>query len=88
MTLQEQLLDLDVTVNRISREINAVAAMSRGLDRVDDPYADGFYAISDYLSSTSRTLRDQLDACLAAIQEQERAGVRAAFSSPKNSQLF
>ena len=64
MTLQERLLDLDVTVSQISREINAVAAMSRGLDRVDDPCADGFYAISDYLSDTSQTLRDQLDLCL------------------------
>ena len=68
MTLQERLLDLDVTVSQISREINAVAAMSRGLDRVDDPYADGFYAISDYLSDTSRTLREQLDLCLDMVR--------------------
>lgn len=69
MTVQEQLLDLDVTVSQISREINAVSAMSKGLDRVDDPYADGFYAISDYLSNTSRTLREQLNLCLEAVRQ-------------------
>ena len=74
MNIREELIDLDAAV--------------RGRDRLDDPYADGFYVISDYLASTSRTLRDQLDACLAAMQEQKRADVRAAFSSPKNSQLF
>ena len=67
MSLQEKLLDLDVTVNQISKGINAVALMSAGLDPELDPCLDGFDAICDYLGSTSRTLREQLDACLQAM---------------------
>lgn len=67
MSLQEQLLDLDVTVDRISKGINAVVLMSEGLDKVVDPYADGFGAVCDYLTDAGRTLRVQLDACLEAV---------------------
>ena len=65
MNLQEQLLDLDVTVNRISRGIDAVALMSEGLDQDLDPRIDGFHAICEYLFDTGQTLREQLDLCLA-----------------------
>ena len=43
MNIREELIDLDTAVNQVSGGINAIAAMSRGLDRADDPYADGFY---------------------------------------------
>lgn len=69
MTLQEQLLDLDVTVNQIFRGIHAVNLMSMGLDQTLDPNLDGLDAICDYLSDTGQTLRDQLDACLAAARQ-------------------
>ena len=36
MTLQEQLLDLDVTVNRMSSGIHALILMSMGLDQALD----------------------------------------------------
>lgn len=49
MNIREELIDLDAVVNQVSGGINAVAAMSRGLDRVDDPYADGFYFLTDRL---------------------------------------
>lgn len=67
MTLQEQLLDLDAAVNQISSGINAIAAMSRGLDRVDDPYADGFYFLADHLIEAVQNLRKQTDRCLSAM---------------------
>ena len=67
MNLREELIALDTAVNHISRGVNAVAAMSRGLDQVDDPYADGFYAISDYLVDAVQTLREQTDRCLQAM---------------------
>ena len=67
MSLQKQLLDLDETVNQISRGINAVNLMSMGLDRRLDPCMDGFDAICDYLEDASQTLRNQLDACLKAM---------------------
>lgn len=67
MNLQELLLDLDMSVNKISRGINAVTLMSAGLDREMDPCVDGFDAICDYLFDISQTLRTQLDACLEAV---------------------
>lgn len=67
MNLQQQLLDLDVTVNQISSGINAVYLMSMGLDRTLDPCTDGFDAVCGYLTDASRTLREQLDACLKAV---------------------
>ena len=68
MNLQEQLLDLDVTVNRIARGIDAGALMSEGLDQDLDPRIDGFSAICEYLSDTGQTLREQLDLCLEAAR--------------------
>lgn len=40
MNIREELIDLDTAVNQVSGGVNAIAAMSRGLDRVDDgtPY--------------------------------------------------
>jgi len=67
MNLQQQLLDLDETVNRISSGIHAVSLMSMGLDRTLDPCTDGFDAVCGYLTDASRTLREQLDACLKAV---------------------
>ena len=69
MNIQEQLLDLDVTVNQISSGIHAVSLMTSGLDQGLDPCLDGFYAICDYLSDTGQTLRQQLDACLSAARQ-------------------
>lgn len=67
MNIREELIDLDAAVNQISNGINAIAAMSRGLDRVDDPYADGFYFISDHLIEAAQNLREQADRCLRAV---------------------
>ncbi len=57
MTLQEQLLDLDMTVNRLSKGIHAVTLMSMGLNETRDPNLDGLDVVCDYLSDTGRTLR-------------------------------
>lgn len=67
MNIREELIDLDAAVNQVSSGINAIAAMSRGLDRVDDPYADGFYFLSDYLTEAAQNLRKQTDRCLQAM---------------------
>jgi len=67
MNIQEELLDLDAAVSQISRVANAVAAMSRGLDKVDDPYADGFFVICEYLEDAVQALRKQTDRCLQAV---------------------
>ncbi len=67
MNIREELIDLDTAVNQVSSGINAIAAMSRGLDRVDDPYADGFYLLADLLIEAARNLREQTDRCLQAV---------------------
>ena len=67
MNIREELIDLDAVVNQVSGGINAVAAMSRGLDRVDDPYADGFFALSIHLTDSEREVRKCLSDCLNAI---------------------
>ena len=67
MDLRERLLDLDETVNRLSSGISAVTLMSMGLDQTLEPYVDGFDVVCRYLGDTSRTLREQLDACLQAM---------------------
>ena len=67
MNIREELIGLDTVVNQVSGGINAIAAMSRGLDRVDDPYADGFYYISDHLIEAVQNLREQTDRCLRAV---------------------
>ena len=58
MNIREELIGLDAAVNQVSNGVNAIAAMSRGLDRVDDPYADGFYFISDRLLEAVQSLRE------------------------------
>lgn len=67
MNIREELIGLDAAVNQVSSGVNAIAAMSRGLDRVDDPYADGFYFISDHLLEAVQSLREQTDRCLQAV---------------------
>lgn len=67
MSLQEELLELSEAAGQISRGVNAVALMSKGLNKTLDPFADGFGAISDYLITADRELRERLDACLNAM---------------------
>lgn len=67
MNIREELIDLDTAVNQVSGGVNAIAAMSRGLDRVDDPYADGFYFLADHLIEAVQNLRKQADRCLQAM---------------------
>ena len=67
MSLREELLDLETAVYQVSRGINAVEAMTMGLNRTHTPYADGFGAICDYLLQADRKLREHMDSCLKAI---------------------
>lgn len=69
MTLQERLLELDVTANRISSGVNAVMLMSAGLDEAQLPYASGFDAACSYLAKASQALREQLDLFLDAVRQ-------------------
>ena len=67
MGLHEELLDLEAAVYQVSKGINAVEAMTMGLNRTLNPYADGFGAVCDYLLQADRTLQEHMDNCLKAI---------------------
>ncbi len=67
MGLHEMLLDLDAAVNRLSRGVCAVQAMSLGLDQAIDPYADGLSAVCEYLIDADREVHRQLELCLNTI---------------------
>lgn len=75
MSLQKQLLDLDVTVNQISKGVSALVLMSQGLDQALEPCTDGFDVICGYLTDASRTLRAQTDACLSTLRQEKSAGL-------------
>ncbi|MCI8303565.1 MAG: hypothetical protein HFF52_02950 [Lawsonibacter sp.] len=63
MTYQEFLVDMEEPIKRITDGINAVGIMTMGLAQVKDPYADGFYAIWNYLVDAEQDLQTQLTAC-------------------------
>ena len=63
MTYQEFLVDMEEPIKRITDGINAVGIMTMGLAQVKDPYADGFYAIWNYLVDAELDLQTQLTAC-------------------------
>ena len=63
MSLRENLDKLDIAVHDVSQGINAITAMSLGLIQADDPYADGFNALSSYLVEADREVRKYLETC-------------------------
>ena len=67
MSLHEELLDLETAVYQVSKGINAVEAMTMGLNRTLNPYADGFGAVCDYLLQADKNLRKHMDNCLKAV---------------------
>lgn len=67
MGLHEMLLDLDTAVNRLSKGVCAVHAMSLGFDQALDPYADGLSAICEYLIDADLEVHKQLELCLNTI---------------------
>ena len=56
-----------LAANHIHDGINAIGIMTMGLAQVRDPYADGFYFLSDYLTEAAQNLRKQTDRCLQAM---------------------
>ena len=69
MEYQKMLLDLEESAQRISSGINAIGIMTMGLAQVQDPYADGFYAVWNYLVDADRDFQSQVEQCLNSHQE-------------------
>ncbi len=67
MGLREKLLDLDSSVQELSRGVNALGLMADGLDQAMDPYADGFHALFACLDDADRRVREQVRDCLEAV---------------------
>ena len=67
MSLHEKLIDLDTAMGELSRNVNVASVMALGLAQACDPYADGFYFISDRLLEAVQSLREQTDRCLQAV---------------------
>ena len=67
MSLRENLDKLDIAVHNVSQGINALEAMTMGLAQAQDPYADGFNALCNYLSQADTAVHEHLSASLSAI---------------------
>ncbi len=67
MGLREKLLDLDSSVQELSRGVNALGLMADGLDQAMDPYADGFHALYACLDDADRRVRKQVKDCLETV---------------------
>ena len=62
------LLEIEEEFGRLSDGLNAVELMALGLEDVQDPYADGLYAVWRYLDE----VRDEVKQLLTAV-----SGIRA-----------
>ena len=61
------ILDLEEPAQRVSNGINALGVMAMGLSRLQDPYADGFIGLWNYLLDADRALQRQISLCLNSI---------------------
>ena len=67
MNIQENLLDLDTAVDKLSQGVNAVGLMSMGLVQTQDPYADSFCMLFHYMVEADRAVHAHLEACFKAV---------------------
>ena len=61
MNLQTQLLELDDAVDRLSWGINAVGAVSQAISTEGHDYAEGLFAVWEYLYDAHTSVRSRLD---------------------------
>ena len=63
------LLDLDEAVDRLSRGVNAVGGMCAAVDTDQNYYAQGLYAVWEYLREADDGVRRRLDLCLERMKQ-------------------
>jgi len=73
MKLHEELLDLEPAVNKLSQGVSALGLMSMGLDREEEPYADGFTALFQYMRDADQEVHQHLNHCLEMICHTHKA---------------
>ena len=61
------LLEIEEAFGRLSDGLNAVELMALGLEDVQDPYADGLYAICRYLGG----VQDEMKQLLKAVSSEK-----------------
>ena len=66
MNIQTQLLELDDAVERLSWGINAVGAVAQAISAAGRDYAEGLFAVWEYLYDAHASAR----ACLSLLLEQ------------------
>lgn len=66
MNIQENLLDLEESAQKISDGLSAMRVMVLGLDGAGSQYTGALYAIWQYLSDAESDFRKCLKACLEA----------------------
>ena len=67
MDIQKNLLELEVSAQRISDGLAAVRMMVLGLEDEESEYTGAFHAIWDYLADAEREFQKQLAVCLEAV---------------------
>ena len=67
MNLQDNLLELDAAVDRLSQGVNAVGLMSMGLVQTQNPYADSFCMLFHCMVEADKAVHTYLDACFKAV---------------------
>ena len=67
MDIQKNLLDLEISAQRISDGIAAVRIMVLGLEDAGSEYTGAFHAVWDYLAEAEQEFQRQLAVCLEAV---------------------
>lgn len=62
MEEKKLLMDLEEPLHRLKCAVNAVELMMYGLGRAKDPYADGFFAIWNYLREVEEDIQKTVQA--------------------------
>ncbi len=67
MDIQQNLLELETSAQRLSDGLAAVRIMVIGLEGAGSEYTGAFHAIWNYLDDADREFQKQLAACLSAV---------------------
>lgn len=67
MDIQKNLLELEVSAQRISDGVAAVRMMVLGLEDAGSEYTGAFHAVWSYLAEAEQEFQKQLAVCLGTV---------------------
>ena len=67
MDIQKNLLELEISAQRISDGVAAVRIMVLGLENMGSEYTGAFHAVWDYLAEAEQEFQKQLAVCLETV---------------------